>query len=315
MARAPGAITAGSAVSWGSMIDRRRFLEIGLVAAASGCTRRPAVRAPARCAEPTPEDLVGPFLPRHYQGDADLTRVPGHARAQGTLIEIRGLVTDDRCRPLAGARLEVWQANTFGRYLDDRDHSGRPLDPGFQGNALVSADGDGRFAILTVKPGSYRGTADMRAPHVHFRISGAGCHDDVTQMYFAGEALNATDENLRLLSEPERRRLIVSPSGKRDGAAVHAFDVVLRRIDPAIDLASHAGRYDIASPQGPIPVTMTVEDGKLYADSPPLAKVELRPLSPGRFRLKPFNVVVEFDAGGFTAIDQASGERTRATRR
>ena len=299
------------------MIDRRRFVQFGLwAAAASGCSRRPAVRAPGRCAEPTPEDLVGPFLPRHYQGDADLTRVPGQAaRAQGQPIQIRGRVTDDRCRPLAGARLEVWQANTFGRYADDRDHSGRPLDSGFQGSALVTADDDGRFAILTVKPGSYRGTDNMRAPHVHFRITGGGCHDDITQMYFAGESLNATDENLKLLSEPERRRLIVPASGNQDGAALHAFDVVLRRIEPAVDLAPYAGHYEIENPQGPIPVTLTVEGGKLYADSPPLPKVELRPLSASRFRLKAYNVVLEFDAGGFTIIDQATGTRTRAPRR
>lgn len=297
------------------MIDRRRFLEMGLLAAASGCAR-PRARSPERCAEPTPEDLVGPFLPRHYQGDADMTRVPGQpAPAQGQRILIRGRVTDDRCRPIAGARLEVWQANTFGRYADDRDHSGRPLDPGFQGSALLAAGGDGRYSILTVKPGTYRGTVDMRAPHVHLRASGAGCHDDITQMYFAGEALNRTDENLARLDEGERRRLIVAASGREDGAVVHQFDVVLRRIDPAVDLAPYAGRYVIDTPRGPLPVTMTVEGGKLYADSPPLPKVELRPLSPTRFRLKAFGVVVDFDAGGFTATDQATGERTRATRR
>jgi protocatechuate 3,4-dioxygenase beta subunit len=301
-----------------SVIDRRRFLEIGLVAAASGCARRTAVRAPdrTRCAEPTPEDLAGPFLPRRYQGDADLTRVPGQAaRAQGETILIRGRVTDDGCRPLAGARLEVWQANTFGRYADDRDHSGRPLDAGFQGSALIDASGDGEYSILTVKPGTYRGTASMRAPHVHFRISAPGCHDDITQMYFAGEALNASDENLALLAEAERRRLIVATSGREQGASLHAFDIVLRRIEPGIELAPYAGHYVIDDRRGPMPVTLTVEGGKLYADSPPLPKVELRPLSPTRFRLKAFNVVVDFDAGGFTVTDQATGERSRASRR
>lgn len=296
------------------MIDRRRFVHLGLWAAA-GCAR-PRARAPERCADPTPEDLVGPFLPLRYQGDADLTRVPGQpARAQGQPIRIRGRVTDDRCRPLAGARLEVWQANTFGRYADDRDHSARPLDPGFQGNALIAAGADGRYSILTVKPGSYRGTANMRAPHVHFRVTGAGCHDDIVQMYFAGEALNATDENLALLDQTERRRVIVAAAGRDDGAALHTFDLVLRRIDPGVELAPYAGHYVIDARQGPIPVTMTVEGGKLYADSPGLPKVELRPLPDGRFRLKAFDVVVEFDDRGFTSVDQATGERTRAARR
>jgi protocatechuate 3,4-dioxygenase beta subunit len=297
------------------MIDRRRFLELGLVAAAGGCAR-PRVRAAGRCSDPTPEDQVGPFLPYRYRGDADLTRVPGQrTRAQGQPILIRGRVTDDRCRPLPAARLEVWQANSFGRYDDERDHSGRPLDPGFQGSALISAGADASYSILTIKPGPYQGTTTMRTPHVHFRVIAAGCHDDVVQMYFAGEPLNATDENLALLTAAERRRVITRAAGRQDGAAVHPFDVVLRRIDPAIDLAPYAGRYTIQSARGPIPVTFTVENGKLYADSPPLAKVEARPLSGSRFRLKAFDVEIEFDAGGFTIVELPGGKRIRAVRR
>ncbi len=296
------------------MVDRRGFLQLGLWAAA-GCAR-PRARAPERCAEPTPEDQAGPFLPRSYHGDADLTRVPGQpARAQGRPILIRGRVTDERCRPLAGARLEVWQANTFGRYADDRDQSRRPLDPGFQGSALVTAGADARFSIRTVKPGSYQGTTTMRAPHVHFRFSAPGCHDDITQMYFADELLDLTDENLALLTRAERRRLITRAAGSEDGAAIHPFDVVLRRIDPAVDLAPYAGSYTIESPRGPMAVTFTIERGKLYADSPPLPRVEARPLSRSRFRLKAFNVEIEFDRRGFTVFDQVTGERTRAIRR
>src|SRR5687768_10872802 len=131
------------------MIDRRRFVQVGLWAAAAGCAP-PRARAPGRCAEPTPEDLVGPFLPRRYQGDADLTRMPGQtARAQGQVILVRGQVTDDRCRPLPGARLEVWQASAYGRYVDDRDRSDRPLDPAFQGSALIAASDSGRYSIVT----------------------------------------------------------------------------------------------------------------------------------------------------------------------
>lgn len=301
------------------MLTRRQFAALGLWAAA-GCARQGRGRsaAPARCAEPTPEDLVGPFLPLRYQGDADLTRVDGRReRARGERILVRGRVTDDRCRPLAGARLEVWQANAFGRYADDRDRSGRPIDPGFQGSALLAAGGDGRYSLLTVKPGAYQapGGSTMRTPHVHFRVSGAGCHDDIVQMYFAGERLNATDENLALLSPAERRRVIVAPGGREGGAAVHSFDVVLRRIDAraAASLERFAGHYLLDNPDGPpIAITLLVVDGKLYADSPPLPRVELRPLGPARFRLKAYNLEVELDRDGFTVLEGA--RRTRARR-
>jgi protocatechuate 3,4-dioxygenase, beta subunit len=297
------------------VIDRRRFLSMGLLAAAGGCTRRPAARAPSRCTLPTPEDVAGPFLPRRYQGDADLTRVDGQGgRAQGQAILIRGRITDERCRPVPAARLEVWQANTFGRYADDRDHSGRPLDPAFQGSALLTAGADGRYSLRTVKPGIYRGTRTMRAPHVHFRFTGDGCHDDIVQMYFAGEALNDTDENRALLGPDERRRVTIPGGGRDGGATIYTFDVVLRRVEAGTGLERYAGRYVIDAPPGPIPVSLSVEHGKLYADSPPLPKAELRPLGPGRFRLKAFNVELTFDAGGFTAVEYGTGEKTRARR-
>lgn len=298
------------------MLDRRLFVKLGLCAAGSGCARRlPTSRQ--RCAEPTPEDLAGPFLPMRYQGDADLTRVAGRSeRAQGERIVIRGRVVDDRCVAVGGARLELWQANTFGRYDDPRDRSGRRLDPGFQGSALLAADRAGRFSIVTVKPGAYEapGGTTMRTPHVHFRVSGPGCHDDIFQMYFAGESLNATDENLRLLTESERRRVVIAPEGVAQGARVHDLEVVLRAIDPAAapDLARFAGRYRLETPGGPVPVTISVTDGKLYAESPPLPRVEARPLSATRFRLKAFGVELEFDADGFAVIE--NGTRTRARR-
>ncbi len=305
------------------MLDRRRFIQLGLCAA-TGCARqvrggRRSGAAPARCPEPTPEDLAGPFLPLRYHGDADLTRVEGRSdRAQGERILIRGRVMDERCRPLASAHLEVWQANTFGRYADERDRSGRRVDPAFQGSALVVADRGGAYSILTVKPGAYEapGGTTLRTPHVHFRVSGAGCHDDIVQMYFAGERLNATDENLALLGEAERRRVIVSPGERVGGAVVHRFDVVLRRVDAraAPGLDRFTGHYLIDNPERPIPVTILVADGKLYADSPPLPRLEARPLSPTRFRLRALNVEIEFDDDGFTVLEGKTRTRARKQR-
>lgn len=284
--------------------------------AAGGCTTRRIAAPRARCPEPTPEDLVGPFLPLRYRGDADLTRVDGRPdRAKGKRIVVRGRVTDDGCRPLPAARIELWQANTFGRYDDPRDRSGRPLDPGFQGSALLVADGGGRYALRTVKPGAYEspGTTTMRTPHIHFRVSAAGCHDDIVQMYFAGEPLNAGDENLALLSPAERRRVIVAPAGRGEGGDIHVFDVVLRRVDPraAPELERWAGRYLLETPAGPAPVTLVVEGGKLYADLPPLPRVELRPIGPARFRLRAYNLVIEVDPDGFTVIEGANRSRAR----
>ena len=87
--------------------------------------------------------------------------------------------------PQANARLEIWQANAVGRYAHPGDtRADAPLDPNFQGYADVRADADGRFRILTVRPGLY--PVDglfQRSPHVHFDIRGRQ-RRLITQMYF-----------------------------------------------------------------------------------------------------------------------------------
>ena len=96
----------------------------------------PALALQARA--PTAESPMGPFYPlnRLAENDADLTRLAGRpARAQGEVIELTGRVLDLRGNPIAGARLELWQANAAGRYMHEADPATAPLDPDFQGFA------------------------------------------------------------------------------------------------------------------------------------------------------------------------------------
>ncbi|HEY0596261.1 hypothetical protein [Sphingopyxis sp.] len=76
-------------------------------------------------------------------------------------------------RPVPHARLEIWQANAAGRYAHPSDDNTAPLDPDFQGYASLRADAAGEYRIVTVKPGAYPGgRRGMRAPHIHFDLSG-----------------------------------------------------------------------------------------------------------------------------------------------
>ena len=65
----------------------------------------------------TPQQILGPFFPLglrpNTQGDLTIVEgVDGHA--QGEIIEVTGRVLDDQGKSVAGARLTIWQANTFG---------------------------------------------------------------------------------------------------------------------------------------------------------------------------------------------------------
>jgi len=152
----------------------------------------------------TPRMTLGPFYPDALpaERDADLTVVAGQpGRAAGALVYVQGQVTDIRGKPLAKARVEVWQANDKGRYAHsaDTDASG-PLDPNFQGYGTLVTDAQGRYRIKTIKPAPYSG----RTPHLHFTAT-AGGERLVTQMFFEGEKLNGRDALYRALDRDAQR--------------------------------------------------------------------------------------------------------------
>ena len=184
------------------MTISRRTVIIGMGAGAF------AVRAGAtELLRPTPQETFGPYfpvrMPRYHE--FDLTRIPGRSgRASGQVIEVSGRVLRTDGSPVKGAVLEIWQANAAGRYANPIDKNPAPLDPNFQGVALLRTTAQGRYRILTVKPGAYPDPAGgMRTPHIHFDVTS----DDyrlVAQMYFPGEALNEKD--ILISTMPARHR-------------------------------------------------------------------------------------------------------------
>jgi protocatechuate 3,4-dioxygenase, beta subunit len=145
----------------------------------------------------TPNMVMGPFYPlsKPLDQDADLTMVSGRpGRAQGKVVHLVGRVLNRNGDPVQGAKVEIWQANSHGRYAHPSDPYTAPLDPNFQGFGVQLTDSHGLFRFKTVKPGPYpslEGTW-MRAPHIHFDVSGKRDRK-VTQMFFEGEPLNDQD--------------------------------------------------------------------------------------------------------------------------
>ena len=177
----------------------------------------------------TPGEIEGPFFPldTHIERDADLTRLAGRSRrAAGKVIEVRGRVLDARGAPVEGAYLELWQANAASRYAHPRDTSTSPLDPNFQGYAVLRTDGEGRFNVISIKPGAYRVGSDLRTPHLHWKIV-RGAQRLTTQMYFPNEPLNETDMLIGRMGDP--RALIARASTATEpNALAFEWDVVLK---------------------------------------------------------------------------------------
>ncbi len=184
--------------------------------------------------QPTSEQALGPFFPMTLPADqdADLTVIAGKVgRALGKILYVSGRVTNVRGEPVANAELEIWQANAVGRYSHLGDQGSALLDPNFEGYAKIRTGADGNYSFKTVKPAAYpAGEGWTRPPHIHFDIKGRTSRL-VTQMYFAGEALNEKDKLFTSASVDGRKSLTArydAPSGKQErDALVALWDVVL----------------------------------------------------------------------------------------
>lgn len=145
----------------------------------------------------TPGQELGPFYPtvRPLDQDSDLTRLRGSGgTASGDVIDIFGTVFNHDGRPIAGAKLDLWQANAVGRYLHGGDmRQELPLDPHFQGSAILLTDSEGRYRFRTVRPGIYAFGGTPRPRHIHFDITSRHARL-TTQMYFPGEKENALEK-------------------------------------------------------------------------------------------------------------------------
>lgn len=148
-------------------------------------------------ARSTPSQELGPFYPtvRPLDQDADLTQLQGSGgTATGEVIDVFGTVTNQDGRPISGATLDLWQANAAGRYIHGGDQREElPLDPHFQGSAVLTTDDEGRYRFRTIRPGIYAFGGTPRPRHIHFDIKSRQARL-TTQMYFPGEAENALEK-------------------------------------------------------------------------------------------------------------------------
>ena len=155
---------------------------------------------------PTGEMTLGPFFPPEFaQGANDLTVLDGR-KAAGEVIEVSGRITQLDGRPLDNVVVEIWQADSRGRYDA----------PEFSGWGRAATDASGVYRFRTIKPGA----AEGRLPHINFLLLYSGLMRQLqTVMFFELGA----DPVLDAVPAP-RRKLLVS---RRDGAR-YRFDIRLR---------------------------------------------------------------------------------------
>jgi protocatechuate 3,4-dioxygenase alpha subunit len=172
----------------------------------------------------TPSQTVGPFL------SIGLTWSGGHLvvpEGSPGAIRISGIVRDGAGAPVPDGVIETWQADADGRFDHPDDPRGpvkvSPAGSGFAGFGRCPTDGEGRYEIVTVKPGAL---GDGQAPHIDVTVLARGLLDRlVTRIYFPDETeANAADPLLSSLP-PERAATLVA---EHAGEGELRFDIRLQ---------------------------------------------------------------------------------------
>jgi len=160
------------------------------------------------CEESTDPNTLGPY----YKAGAPQRTSLVHAGMPGTRLAIVGRVlgAGRACAPLAGAEIDVWQADDAGGY----DSVGFTLRGKFKADAL------GAFRIETIVPGHYLNGSSYRPRHVHVIVRAPGRAELTTQLYFEGDPYNTSDPYF----EPS---LVMSPKADGAGGQLATFDFVL----------------------------------------------------------------------------------------
>lgn len=121
--------------------------------------------------------------------------------APGEPCWVEGTVTDTEGRPVAGARIEVWEADDDGLYdvqYDDERTAAR---------AHLLTDDAGRYSFWGITPTPYAipddgpvgrllaatGRSPMRAAHLHFMVTAPGLRTLVTHIFVEGDELVERD--------------------------------------------------------------------------------------------------------------------------
>ncbi len=135
----------------------------------------------------TPRDMEGPY----YIAGAPFKESLYPTGTPGERLVISGTVYTAGCAGvLAGAEVDVWQADANGEY----DFSDQ-----FLGRGKVLTDANGRYTFETVLPGLY----EPRPRHIHFRIFHPDRGELITQLYFEGSVRGAPAEQTIPLTQDD----------------------------------------------------------------------------------------------------------------
>jgi catechol 1,2-dioxygenase len=175
--------------------------------------------------------VLGPYYLPDQQWLPARAALPMRPDEAGTPLVLAGQVRDTAGNAVAGAELDLWQADEQGYYSgfapDIPDHNLR---------GVIVTDEQGRFEVTTVRPAPYRIPTDgptgalcaaadwapWRPAHLHLLVRAPGHRQITTQLYFQGDEW--LDADIAAATKPE---LVLDPQPQPDGRLRAEYDFVL----------------------------------------------------------------------------------------
>lgn len=178
----------------------------------------------------TPSQTVGPYFAYGltatqygYPFNQVASSQLADTETEGARIRLEGIVYDGAGEPINDAMIEIWQADSEGRFAHPEDPR-RPNSRfhGF-GRCGTGTDPENKFWFDTVKPGA---AEDGEAPHLNLIVLARGMLVHAyTRVYFSDEAeANAADPVLASVPE-ERRATLIAQRKETPGGVIYRFDI------------------------------------------------------------------------------------------
>ena len=176
-------------------MERKDFLKNGIFglttvltgAVIAGDNKKQNASAQDEC-DVSPRETKGPF-PTKTPSQMVQSNIKSDRTGVALLINLTIVDKTDKCKPLAGANVDIWPCDKDGNYSEYGNH---PM----QRNDLTAAhflrgrqttDSNGHVSFLSIYPGWYHG----RAPHIHIEVfDKSGRSLLVTQVAFPEDVSN-----------------------------------------------------------------------------------------------------------------------------
>ena len=156
-----------------------------------------------------PSQTVGPFFHFGITTDPDLGDLATPA-AEGEHIELRVRLLDGDGAPIPDGIVELWQADSTGKYAHPNDTRDREPDPAFRGFGRLATGDDGACTFSTVRPGRVPGEhGAWQSSHINVWVFARGLLGHLcTRIYFDDDPTLAEDPVLSLVPAERRATLL-----------------------------------------------------------------------------------------------------------